>query len=603
MATLAEMHDALINADKAGDTAAAQQLADAIYAMQPAAKPDISLLGQINPKPPVEVPGIAESLLIGTGRTFDRIGKGMQQMYYGATGNDAKQASLKDAAQEDDRIYKELQKARPFATGIGEGIPSVILPGGGATTVLGNMARMGAAAGIPAALEYGSVGERAVKAGISGAAGAAGAALPVLGTAFNTGKSLLEPLYAGGRDAIAGRMLNRVAGPDAPNAMARMLQATPIVPGSLPTAAQVAENGGIAALERSMSGSNPSAYTSRFMDQASARLGALRGVAGDDAAMAAAVSARDAAKQGLYSQADIGLAPIDAMFKGLQQRPQFNAAVARAEELAKDKGLQDIFFRDTKGQPIALIGEGAHFIKKALDEAGEYGSKSYMGKASAGTANNTNQLFQTWLDKSIPEYGMAKQAYASGSKPINQMEIGKALLDKVQPALADFGALGRETGATYGLAMRNADALAAKSTGFPGATMDSVLTPTQMAAVTNVAKDLARKANAQDLGRGVGSDTFQKLSMQNIAQQSGMPTLTAGLLSLPGVSRATNWLYRDSDAKLQAMMADVLLNPKNAATLMQGGKGPLSNPHLRQLLEQSAIRGGSLLGGAAAAQP
>lgn len=49
MATLAEMHDALINADKAGDTAAAQQLADAIHAMQPAGKPDISMLGSVSP--------------------------------------------------------------------------------------------------------------------------------------------------------------------------------------------------------------------------------------------------------------------------------------------------------------------------------------------------------------------------------------------------------------------------------------------------------------------------------------------------------------------------------------------------------------------------
>ena len=30
-----------------------------------------------------------------------------------------------------------------------------------------------------------------------------------------------------------------------------------------------------------------------------------------------------------------------------------------------------------------------------------------------------------------------------------------------------------------------------------------------------------QRRQPQDLGRGVGSDTFQKLSMQNLAQQSG----------------------------------------------------------------------------------
>lgn len=34
MASLAELQDALVNADKAGDTVAAKQLADAIYTMQ-----------------------------------------------------------------------------------------------------------------------------------------------------------------------------------------------------------------------------------------------------------------------------------------------------------------------------------------------------------------------------------------------------------------------------------------------------------------------------------------------------------------------------------------------------------------------------------------
>ena len=257
------------------------------------------------------------------------------------------------------------------------------------------------------------------------------------------------------------------------------------------------------------------------------------------------------------------------------------------------------------GKPVALIGEGAHYIKKALDEAAEFGSKSYTGKASASAAGKTNDLFQSWLDKSIPEYSAAKAAYAAGSKPINQMQVGRALMDKAQPALADFGALGRETGATFGTAMRNADDVAAKATGLKGATMADVLEPSQFQAVQNVAKDLARKANAQDLGRGAGSDTFQKLSMQNIAEQSGMPKLAGGLLDLPVVSRATNWIYRDSDEKMQKMLADLLLDPAKAADVMQKAtpKQMAQNPALRKLLEQSVIRSGGLLGTSYLAQP
>jgi hypothetical protein len=546
-------------------------------------------------KPAIEDPGFAQTALIAAGRTVDRVGKGMQQLYYGATGQADKQAALKTAAQEDNAAYQQLRELRPWATGIGEAVPSMVVPMGGAATMVGNVGRMALAGGLPGALEYGSAEERAQR-GIIG--GLSAASLPLLGAAAKTSWSLAEPLYQRGREAIAGRTLNRAAGDAAPDVIGRLRGASELVPGSSPTAAQVAGSGGIAALERSASAANPEAYTQRAMEQASARMGALRGIAGDDAAMAAATTARDTAAKGLYDAADMGVAPIDGVFRSLSMRPQFDAAIKRAQTLAKDGGLDDIFFRDKNGKPIALIGQGAHYIKKALDEAGEYGSSSYTGKTGAANANRTNDAFQQWLEKSIPEYAAAKTAFAQGSVPINRMEVGQALLNKAQPALADYGALSRETGATFAKALRDGDAVAARATGYPGARMDKVMAPDQMATLESIAQDLGRKANAQDLGRGVGSDTFQKLSMSNIAQQSGMPRTVGGLLDLPGVSRATAWAYRDTDQKMQALLADALLDPKKAAELMaRADKKWLSdNPKIRRLLEQSAVRGAGLLG-------
>jgi hypothetical protein len=339
------------------------------------------------------------------------------------------------------------------------------------------------------------------------------------------------------------------------------------------------------------------------MEQSSARLNALRGIAGTDADMAAAVAAREAAKAPLYAAADLGTAPIDGTFKGLQMRPQFKTAVARAQELAKDGGLDDIFFRGAKGEPVALLGEGAHYIKKALDEMGERGSSTYTGSKGAANAQKTNEVFQAWLEKSIPEYSQAKQAFAKASEPINQMQVGKELLDTLSPALADFGALGKETSAQFARALRNGEQTAKKATGFAGASLESVMGP-KMQTLTGIGEDLARKANAQDLGRGVGSDTFQKLSMQNIAEQSGMPKGVGGLLNFPVVSRGTNWIYRDADEKLQKLMAEVLLDPQKAAKTMTAAEKKLlqNHPRARELLAQTAMRGGGLLG-LSAAQP
>lgn len=547
----------------------------------------------VEPSPQTEVPGIAHSMLIGAGRTTDRVVKGMQEIYYGATGNDAASAKLKAEAESDDRLYKPLQEARPWATGIGEAAPSLIIPAGGGATLGANMLRMAAAGAIPGALEYGTAGERAGRAAMGAAAGAA---VPGLVGVAKTAKSFVEPLYQSGREAIAGRMLNTVAGPNAAAIAAKLKTAAPLVPGSMPTAAQVAESGGIAALERAAGQANPEAYTVRAMEQASARMNALRWIAGDDAAMAAAKQARESASGALYAQADAGVAPVDGFFKGLMMRPQFKSAVSRAQELAKNSGVDDIFFRGSKGEPVALIGQGAHYIKKALDEAAEVGSSSYTSKEAAKLAGKTQGEFMGWLEKSIPEYTAGKAAFAEKSAPINQMQIGQALMDKAAPALADFGALGRETGATYATAMRNGDALAAKATGISGAKMANVLTPQQMRSVTAVAEDLARKANAQDLGRGVGSDTFQKLAMSNIAEQSGMPRMMGGLLNLPGVSRATRWMYQDADKQMQGLLADSLLNPTQTAKLMTEAEKKLlaNNPKSRKALEQALLRSGLL---------
>lgn len=544
--------------------------------------------------PEFEDPGIAESLLIGAGRTVDRVGKGMKQLYYGATNNKQAQDALRESAADDDRAYQPLQKARPWSTGIGESIPSMVIPAGGAASVLGNMGRMAVAGAAPGALEYGSLEERGKRAAIGAAAGAA---VPVAVLAAKTGKSLIEPLWQGGRETIAGRTMNRVAGKAAPEVQQRMSSASSLVPGSLPTAAEVAESGGIAALQRSASAANPEAYTQRAMEQASARMNALRGIAGDDAGMAAAEAARKAAAQPLYEAADAAVVPIDNYFAGLLNRPQFASAVKRAEELAKNEGLESIFFRGSQGEPVAMVGQGAHYIKKALDEAAERGSTSYTGQAGSKAAGNTQAEFLQWLEKSAPEYNQAKQAFAQGSRPINQMQVGRELMNQAAPALADFGALGRESGAQFARAMRNGDATAAKATGMSGADMSSVMDPQQLATLQAIAKDLARKTNAQDLGRGVGSDTFQKLSMQNIAEQSGMPRLTGGLLALPGMSRATSWAYRDVDEQMRGLLADALLDPKKAAALMKdAGKQRLlpNSPKARKALEQAAFRSAAL---------
>jgi hypothetical protein len=558
------------------------------------------------PKPEFDDPGFMGSTLIGAGRTFDRIGKGMQQLYYGARGNEKELASLKAKAEEDDRAYKPLQEARPFATGIGESLPSMVIPGGGAATWTGNALRMGLSAAIPAALEYGDAGDRLLKATI---AGVTGAAIPAAGALFKSAKTFAEPLYEGGRNSIVGRTLNRIAGDDASNVIQRLKSAQPLVPGSMPTAAQVAENGGIAAMERSAAGANPSAFAQRKMEQASARLNALRGIAGDDAAIAAQATAREAATKGSYTQAKNAAYVVDDKLQNLLDRPLVKKAMERAKGIAENDSRQFGFTTTTSapfrgvggGQPqvkTQVTGQGLQDLKMALDDMLRDPTSGIVGTEAKQAQNLRGQVVD-WMEGANPEFKAARTTYAAMSKPINQMKVGQELLTKLEPALADFGALGQETGATFARQLRKADQMVKTATGFKGAgSLDELMGPQNMGTINSIAQDLARKSNAENLGRGVGSDTFQKLAMQNIAEQSGMPRLVGGLLDFPVVSRATKWVYRDSDEAAQKVISEAMLNPAKAAQLMeQVDKGLLQDsPKLKQALLQTGMRIGGLLG-------
>lgn len=616
MPTLQELQNALVAADKAGATDDARALASAIIKLKSQPAPAAP-----QQKPEFEDPGFGESLLIGAGRTFDRIGKGMQQLYYGAKGDKKELAALKARAEDDDRAYKPLQEARPFATGIGEALPSMVLPAGGAATWTGNALRMGTAAAIPAALEYGDAGDRLLKGTV---AGLAGAAVPAAGAVFKSAKTFAEPLYEGGRNAIVGRTLNRVAGDDAANVIQRLKSAQPLVPGSMPTAAQVAENGGIAAMERSAASSNPADFAQRSMEQASARLNSLRGIAGDDAALEAAKVARDVAAKPLYSQAKSQVmkntpelsAILDSLPPSVMSKAHSLAMLAREPlKVGKDipahsvpTGILDAsgksIGRDVAEQSATYSGKALHYIKLALDDTLSATGEGALGNTEKRLMMGAKDDLLGLVDNGIPAYGQARAKFAELSKPVNQMEIGQALYDKLKPALSDFGQIGAESKAQFANALRNGDKLAADATGFKGAKLDSVMSPQQMGALNSIAQDLARKANAENLGRGVGPDTFQKFAMQNIAEQSGMPRLVGGLLDLPVVSRATKWVYRDSDEAAQKVIAEAMLNPAKAAQLMeQVDKGILQNsPKLKQALLQAGMRSGGLLGMAAVSQ-
>lgn len=126
--------------------------------------------------PKFEDPGALQSGLIAAGRGTDRLVKGVQQLFYKATGNQAAENQLAQDVAEEDAYYKPLADARPISTTIGGLAPSAALMvgtgGGGALAMMGKSAL---ASAVPGALEYGTGQERygrALSGAIGGAVGA-----------------------------------------------------------------------------------------------------------------------------------------------------------------------------------------------------------------------------------------------------------------------------------------------------------------------------------------------------------------------------------------------------------------------------------------------
>lgn len=577
---------------------------------KPAAQPAPPQMAQ------ADDPGAFMAALIGAGRTTDQIIDGMKQLGFNLTGDRAALDQLRAEQEEKSRLYKPLQEQRPFATAIGEALPSAVIPVGGAATTAGNVGRLALAGAVPAAFEYGSAGERAGRAA-GGAAGGVtgGVVVPAAGRAIakavpaigRTAKAVTEPLYAGGREAIAGRTLNRAAGEGAQDVINKLAGAAELVPGSLPTAAQVAESGGIAALERATAAANPAMFAERGMEQAAARIGALRSIAGDEALRAAAVDARKAATGDLYKQATAANYIVDPRLERLLQTPAMQQAMGRAKTLAENNQRPFAFEVESRtglgglGNQGAqtsrqITGQGLQDLKMAIDDMLKDPTSGFAGSAGEAVKGLRGQLLN-WMEGANPAFKAARTKYAEMSKPVGQMDIGQELLTRLEPALNDYGGLARETAAKYGTALRNADQTARKATKFKGAGMADIMEPGQMQTIEAIAADLARKGNAQDLGRGVGSDTFQKMAMSNIAEQSGAPGIVGGALSLPGVSKVAKFLYSEPEEKIQSLIAQSLLEPKTAAQLMQRQLRANAPQSVSDVLFANPARATQILGG------
>jgi hypothetical protein len=195
------------------------------------------------------------------------------------------------------------------------------------------------------------------------------------------------------------------------------------------------------------------------------------------------------------------------------------------------------------------------------------------------------------MDAISPVYGASREAYQQASRPLNQMAIGDELMGAVNPLT------GKIMPAQF--ARKLSDQTAQTATGFKGATLENTLDPSQLQSMNALRDDLARANFADTAGLGVGSDTVQKMAFSNMMQQSGLPSMVTGFAPLGVVGnlaqKAGQVVYRDANERMAAQLAQSLLDPQQAAQLMQAG---MVTPQMQQLVN-GLRRGGAAIGASA----
>jgi hypothetical protein len=381
--------------------------------------------------------GFGEAMMVGAGRKTDAILNGITQLYLGAKGDTKALGGLAQNVAEGESLYRPLAKERPFATGLGESLPAMAVPGAGAS-LLGAMV----AGAAPELLSYGSAQERASK----GAVGAAGGAIGYgIGGLLNT---LIKP-------AGAGTKVNQ----GAIDAAERI--------GFKPMAGQATQNPALLNIENYLARNPGSSGTMRAINQGnqeainSAAMSSIGQVSKDasPAVLKAAENTLGAEFQRLQSVTAprLGTDFVDALqkielanaAKGSFRNPQIDKLIDKGLDLAAQGNLSGQAYKEIrselsaqansafKAEGGATLGQALKTVRSALDDAAE---KSLSAADQQAWATARSQ-WGNW--KTLTKGLVAEGGDVSAARVAQQLRSqGPSFRTGSQGPLADVGRIG-----------------------------------------------------------------------------------------------------------------------------------------------------------------
>lgn len=415
-------------------------------------------------------------------------------------------------------------------------------------------------------------------------------------------KALIEPFTSKGQDKIVARTLQSFTN-SPEKAAAAIENAKPMVAGSNPTTAEVAQDAGLAQLQRSVQAGSPKVaqdMAERALDQNSARLAAMGDLTKHGGKLDSAIARRSDIGEKLYDKALQSNVTVDDGLKRLMARPSVRSALAKAEQIAAENG-EKIMTKDlvaangdvllTGGKEIPV--KGLHYIKMALDDVLDSAPTSGIGKSEQRAIEGTRKALLEWLDGASPAYKSARVRYEKASRPINREQVAEEITSRAtrsaQPNVRGEPTLYPDS---FAKTLKDGgEAIVKSATGRSGKLLNEVMTPAQMDVLNNIVGDMSRSVTARDLGRSVGSNTAQNLASQNLTRQVLGPLGASEAVSqnaiVRGLMRVPQFIAKTGEEDIQAKLARALVDPTEAARLLRMA---INDPGTLDALRRSGAR-------------
>lgn len=318
------------------------------------------------------------------------------------------------------------------------------------------------------------------------------------------------------------------------------------------------------------------------LQQEAARANVLKQGAGTEHQYTAAQALRKANAERNYGAIKDLIVKADDEFRSLVARPSMEKALAKAQQLAAEKG--EVFATGAEGGTFPV--QSMQYVKMALDDMVKDPKTYGLGATELKLISDTRAQFNGWLEKTAKPYAEANRLYAIDSLPIQQMDLWRVLQDKfVTPS-------GKEAPGSYLKALRDETRLIKEATGYrKGTSVDSIFNTKQSALAARLAAELEmelvkKRMAAETNVRGVGKFA------------EGMEPQLPRMINT--TTTVTNWLLRllgkDANVPVNQIAADILADPKKTAAVLKQ-MNPDARPGVLKVMKEMATSRGTAVTG------